>query len=173
MMKTHYAHVQLEESRTMPRSFSRIALGLVLSASALIPLLAATTPAAAEVKPFPASFSTQQMPVTGGTQYVRVGGQGPAVLLLHGFGDTGDMWEPLAVILAKDHTVIVPDLRGMGLSSHPEAGYEKVAQARDLAAILDQLKIQKVALVTHDIGNMVGYALAAQYPEHPAGSLLQ
>ncbi len=125
----------------------------------------ATTPAAAEIKPFPASFHAQQMAVTGGTQYVRVGGQGPAVLLLHGFGDTGDMWAPLAEVLVKDHTVIVPDLRGMGLSSHPETGYEKVAQARDLAAILDQLKIQKIALVTHDIGNMVGYALAAQYPD--------
>jgi len=56
----------------------------------------------------------------------------------------------------KSHTVIVPDLRGMGLSSHPEGGYEKIAQARDLAAILDQLGTQKVALVTHDIGNMVG-----------------
>jgi pimeloyl-ACP methyl ester carboxylesterase len=87
------------------------------------------------------------------------------VLLLHGFGDTGDMWAPLAEVLVKDHTVIVPDLRGMGLSSHPEAGYEKVAQARDLAAILDQLKIEKIVLVTHDIGNMVGYALAAQYPD--------
>jgi len=149
----------------MPRSFSLIALGLALSAAALIAPLTATTPAAAEVKPFPASFSAQQMPVTGGTQYVRVGGQGPAVLLLHGFGDTGDMWEPLAAILVKDHTVIVPDLRGMGLSSHPEGGYEKVAQARDLAIILDQLKIQKVVLVTHDIGNMVGYALAVQFPD--------
>jgi len=125
----------------------------------------ATSPAAAEVKPFPASFHAQQMSVTGGTEYVRVGGQGPAVLLLHGFGDTGDMWAPLAEVLVKDHTVIVPDLRGMGLSSHPEAGYEKIAQARDLAAILDQLKIEKIVLVTHDIGNMVGYALAAQYPD--------
>ena len=50
--------------------------------------------------------------------------------LLHGFGDTGDMWGPLAEALVRDHTVIVPDLRGMGLSSHPE-GYEKTAQARD------------------------------------------
>ncbi len=58
----------------------------------------------------------------------------------------------------------MPDLRGMGLSSHPETGYEKMAQARDLAGILDQLKIREVVLVTHDIGNMVGYALAAQYP---------
>jgi pimeloyl-ACP methyl ester carboxylesterase len=149
----------------MRSSFRYISLSAVFAAAALGLSLIATTPAAAEVKPFPASFHAQQMPVSGGTQYVRVGGQGPAVLLLHGFGDTGDMWEPLAKILVKDHTVIVPDLRGMGLSSHPEGGYEKVAQARDMAAILDQLKVQQVALVTHDIGNMVGYALAAQYPD--------
>jgi pimeloyl-ACP methyl ester carboxylesterase len=115
------------------------------------------------VSPWPAAFRAQQMPVSGGTQYVRVGGEGPAVLLLHGFGDTGDMWVPVAEVLVKDHSVIVPDLRGMGLSSHPEGGYEKTAQARDLAAILDQLRVQEAALVTHDIGNMVGYALAALY----------
>jgi pimeloyl-ACP methyl ester carboxylesterase len=120
--------------------------------------------ALAEVKPFPSSFDNRQMTVSDGTQYVRVGGKGPAVLLLHGFGDTGDMWEPLAKVLVRDHTVIVPDLRGMGLSSHPPAGYEKINQARDLAGILDQLKVQNVVLVTHDIGNMVGYALAAGYP---------
>jgi pimeloyl-ACP methyl ester carboxylesterase len=153
------------KSHTMPRFFHQIALGLVLSTAALILPIIATTPAAAEIKPFPASFRAQQMLVTGGTQYVRIGGQGPAVLLLHGFGDTGDMWQPLAEVLVKDHTVIIPDLRGMGLSSHPEAGYEKAAQARDTAAILDQLNIQQFALVTHDIGNMVGYALAALYPD--------
>jgi len=59
---------------------------------------------------------------------------------------------------------VVPDLRGMGLSSHPESGYEKTAQARDLIAILDVLGVSDFALVTHDIGNMVGYALAAQFP---------
>jgi pimeloyl-ACP methyl ester carboxylesterase len=114
---------------------------------------------------WPAAFTSTQMAVTGGTQYVRLGGTGPAVLLLHGFGDTGDMWVPLADALVKDHAVIVPDLRGMGLSSHPEDGYEKVAQARDLAAILDRLGFKDVALVTHDIGNMVGYALAALFPQ--------
>jgi pimeloyl-ACP methyl ester carboxylesterase len=113
---------------------------------------------------WPAVFQAQQMAVSGGTQYVRVGGQGPAVLLLHGFGDTGDMWIALAEILVKDHTVIVPDLRGMGLSSHQDGGYEKTAQARDLAGILDKLGVHNVALVTHDIGNMVGYPLAALYP---------
>jgi pimeloyl-ACP methyl ester carboxylesterase len=134
-------------------------------AAIMAAMIASATPAAAGVKPWPAAFHAQQLPVSGGTQYVRVGGSGPAVVLLHGFGDTGDMWEPLAEILVKDHTVIVPDLRGMGLSSHPENGYEKVAQARDFAAILDQLNVQKFDLVTHDIGNMVGYALAALYPQ--------
>jgi pimeloyl-ACP methyl ester carboxylesterase len=114
---------------------------------------------------WPEAFAAKQMAVTGGTQYVRVGGKGPAVLLLHGFGDTGDMWIPLADALVKDHAVIVPDLRGMGLSSHPEGGYEKVAQARDLATILDQLSFEEIALVTHDIGNMVGYAVAALFPQ--------
>jgi pimeloyl-ACP methyl ester carboxylesterase len=118
----------------------------------------------AAIGTWPAEFRGQQMAVSGGTQYVRFGGRGPAVLLLHGFGDTGDMWVPLAQILVKDHTVVVPDLRGMGLSSHQDGGYEKTAQARDLAGILDQLGLRDVALVTHDIGNMVGYALAAQYP---------
>jgi pimeloyl-ACP methyl ester carboxylesterase len=60
--------------------------------------------------------------------------------------------------------VIVPDLRGMGSSDHPDDGYTKKSQARDIAGVLDALKIEKVALVTHDIGNMVGFALVAQYP---------
>jgi pimeloyl-ACP methyl ester carboxylesterase len=119
----------------------------------------------ADVRPFPAQFEVREMAVTGGTLHVRVGGSGPAVLLLHGFGDTGDMWQPLAEMLVKDRTVIVPDLRGMGLSSHPEGGYEKTSQARDIARILDELKTGRVALVTHDIGNMVGYAFSAQFPE--------
>ena len=135
-------------------------LAASLSAAALM----TATPVHAGIKSWPAGFHGEQLPVSDGTQYVRVGGTGPAVLLLHGFGDTGDMWVPLAEILMKDHTVIVPDLRGMGLSSHPEGGYEKVAQARDLAGILDRLGVNEVALVTHDIGNMVGYAFAAQYP---------
>lgn len=121
--------------------------------------------ASAEVKPFPAGFKEEDIQSQGATIHVRVGGSGPAVLLLHGFGDTGDMWAPLAAKLAPSHTVIVPDLRGMGLSSHPADGYEKTTQAEDMANVLDSLKVEKVALVTHDIGNMVGYALAAQHPD--------
>ena len=85
--------------------------------------------------------------------------------LLHGYGETGDMWEPLAEKLAKDHTVIVPDLRGMGLSARPAGGYDKKTQGHDIAGVLDALKVERADLVTHDIGNMVGYALAAEYPD--------
>jgi len=120
---------------------------------------------AARIAPFPATFHSQMVQTNGTSLYVRIGGKGPAVVLLHGFADTGDMWAPLAADLVKDHTVIVPDLRGMGLSAHPDTGYTKKNQAMDIAGVMDALKVQKADLVTHDIGNMVGYALAAQYPD--------
>ena len=116
------------------------------------------------VQRFPDSFRIQEIKTNGAVIHTRFGGQGPAVVLLHGFGDTGDMWAPAAAVLAKTHTVIVPDLRGMGLSAHPATGYSKVNQAVDIVGVLDALNIRKADLVTHDIGNMVGYALAAQYP---------
>ena len=131
-----------------------MSVGFFLSASAL-----------AAIQPYPANFGTENV-ITNGTQiYVRVGGAGPAVVLLHGYGETGDMWAPLAAQLARDHLVIVPDLRGLGLSSRPAGGYDKKNQAEDVAGVLGSLKIDKVDLVTHDIGNMVGYAFAAQHPE--------
>jgi len=127
--------------------------------------LATAMPASAQVQPYPPSFTTQTVAANGTELFVRIGGHGPAVVLLHGFGETGDMWSPLAEALMADHTVIVPDLRGMGLSSHPATGYDKATQARDIAGILDRLHIDRFALVTHDIGNMVGFALATQVPD--------
>jgi pimeloyl-ACP methyl ester carboxylesterase len=121
-------------------------------------------PAAARVVPYPSSFHGRLIQTNGTALYVRVGGNGPAVVLLHGYGETGDMWEPLAVKLAADHMVIVPDLRGMGLSPKPPNGYDKKTQGQDIAGVLDHLKVEHADLVTHDIGNMVGYALAAEYP---------
>jgi len=82
---------------------------------AAIAALALVMTASAAVRPFPTGFYTQDIKTDGATIHVRVGGNGPAVVMLHGFGDTGDMWAPLAAVLAKDHTIIVPDLRGMGL----------------------------------------------------------
>jgi pimeloyl-ACP methyl ester carboxylesterase len=120
---------------------------------------------AAAVRPFPADFKTQMIATNGARIYVRIGGHGPAVVLLHGYGETGDMWEPLAAKLVVDHTVIVPDLRGMGLSEHVAAGYDKKTQGYDVSGVLDALKIGKVDVVAHDIGNMVAYAFAAEQPE--------
>jgi pimeloyl-ACP methyl ester carboxylesterase len=125
--------------------------------------MAITTPALA-VDPFPAAFKTQEIATNGTTLHVGVGGAGPAVVLLHGFGDSGDMWAPIAAKLVAKHMVIVPDLRGMGLSAHPDTGYTKKNEALDISGVMDALKVQKADLVTHDIGNMVGYALAAQFP---------
>ncbi|MBV9251593.1 MAG: alpha/beta hydrolase [Acetobacteraceae bacterium] len=119
----------------------------------------------AELQRFPPGFQTEEIETDGATIHVRVGGQGSAVIMLHGFGDTGDMWAPLAAVMVHDHIIAVPDLRGMGLSSHPEDGYDKKTQAGDVVRVLDKLKIQEADLVTHDIGNMVGYAFAAQYPD--------
>jgi pimeloyl-ACP methyl ester carboxylesterase len=114
---------------------------------------------------FPANFRTQEIQADGATIHVRVGGQGPAVVLLHGFGNTGDMWALLAAELAHDHRVVVPDLRGMGLSSHPAGGYDKKTQAADIRSVLTQLGIDRAAVVGHDIGATVAYAYAARYPD--------
>jgi len=116
------------------------------------------------VQPFPPGMRVEEIETDGATIHTRVGGQKPAVVMLHGFGDTGDMWAPLASALIANRTLVVPDLRGMGLSSHPERGYDKKTQGQDVARLLDRLGIDKADLVTHDIGNMVGYAFAAQYP---------
>jgi len=131
--------------------------------SAVIGTVLASGSVAAKTE-YPDSFTTRDMAVNGAVLHVRTAGHGPAVLLIHGFGDTGDMWVPIAIDLARDHTVVIPDLRGMGLSDHPAGGYDKKSQARDLANVLDQLHVTTVDVVGHDIGNMVSYAFAAQYP---------
>ncbi len=135
-------------------------------------LLAFAAPASAEVPAFPASFKTQEITTNGATIHVRVGGEGPAVVLLHGYGETGDMWAPMAADLARDHTVIVPDLRGLGLSSKPDGGFDKKTQAGDVAGVLDALKVEEIDLVTHDIGNMVGFAFAATHPKRTKSFVL-
>jgi pimeloyl-ACP methyl ester carboxylesterase len=118
------------------------------------------------MQPFPADFTTQDIKTAQGvTIHARSGGRGQAVVLIHGFGDTGDMWAPLAADLARDHTVVVPDLRGMGVSSHPPDGYDKRTQAADIRAVLTALHIDRAAIVGHDIGTMVAYAYAARYPD--------
>ena len=129
--------------------------------AALFPLLAW----AAAPQPVP-GFTTRSVAMQDGAQiFVRAGGSGPAVVLIHGFGDTGDMWGPLAAQLAKTHTVIVPDLRGMGRSSRAALGYDKKSQAQDIRTVLTALGQDRADVVGHDIGTMVAYAYAASYPD--------
>lgn len=97
--------------------------------------------------------------------FVRYGGHGPVVLLLHGYAENSDSWAPLAEDLMKDHTVVVPDLRGIGRSSKPAGGYDKKTQAQDIRAVVTALGYDRTFVVAHDIGNMVAYAYAATYPE--------
>ena len=97
--------------------------------------------------------------------FVRGGGSGPSVVLLHGYAENSDSWAPLAENLAPDYTVIVPDLRGIGRSSIPTGGYDKKTQARDIRAVVTALGQDKTAVVAHDIGNMVAYAYAVLYPD--------
>ncbi|MBS0320934.1 MAG: alpha/beta hydrolase [Proteobacteria bacterium] len=127
--------------------------------------LAASAPGRAQDFAF-TGFTTTSITTNGVTLYVRHGGHGPGVVLLHGYGETGDMWAPLARELARDHTVIVPDLRGMGLSSQPTAGgFDKKTQAADVAGVMTALGVERADVVAHDIGNMVAFQFAVRYPE--------
>jgi pimeloyl-ACP methyl ester carboxylesterase len=86
-------------------------------------------------------------------------------VLLHGYTQTSRMWHPLMPLLAASHTVVAPDLRGIGGSERPPGGYDKKTMAQDVRALVRHLGIDRpVAVVGHDIGLMVAYAYAAQFP---------
>lgn len=129
---------------------------------ALLALLAASTAHAAND---PIQSHTAE--VNGVTvHYLQAGhGTGTPVVLLHGYAETSHMWRPLMKQLAANHVVIAPDLRGAGGSSKPQGGYDKKNMAQDIHALVQSLGYPKVKIVGHDIGLMVAYAYAAQYPE--------
>ena len=108
----------------------------------LVALLCAAAAARAQSFDLSNEFRVHDVQSNGTTIHVRVGGTGPAVVLLHGYGETGDMWAPMARALVRDYTVVVPDLRGMGLSSKPTGGFDKKNQARDLEGVLASLDIE-------------------------------
>ena len=110
-----------------------------------------------------------RQPLRRGQRDVRlhylIAGKGDPVLLLHGYAQTSHMWRPLIAELAKTHTVIAPDLRGFGESAKPEGGYDKKTMAQDIHALAASLGLQRRSASSgHDIGLMVAYAYAAQYP---------
>ena len=129
--------------RRIPQATQRMTLGKVRFAACVLPTLILPLPALAKVQPFPAGFRTQEIETDGATIHVRVGGNGPAVVLLHGFGDTGDMWAPLA-------TELVPgphgDRAGPARDGALVASRRRLRQedqAGDIARVLDTLNVDR------------------------------
>jgi pimeloyl-ACP methyl ester carboxylesterase len=109
-------------------------------------------------------FADKYAQVNGVKLHYKVGGQGTPVVLLHGYGQTGHMWVPAMKELVKNHIVIVPDLRGAGGSEKPTTGYDKKTMATDIHELVKGITSEPAAVVGHDIGLMVAYGYAAQYP---------
>jgi pimeloyl-ACP methyl ester carboxylesterase len=111
------------------------------------------------------AIKSQFANVNGVRLHYLIAGAGPPVFLLHGYAETSHMWRPLMPKLADRHTVIAPDLRGAGQSSTPAAGYTKAELAQDIHTLARKLGYDHIRVVGHDIGLMVAYAYAAQYPK--------
>ena len=135
-------------------------------AAMLAAVLATSATSVASSGNFAPGFSEHTVAAGGRKIHYRIGGKGPAVLLLHGYGDTGEMWAALAPRLAKTYTVVVPDLPGLGQSrpESPTASYDMASVARSVHALMGQLNIRHEDVIGHDIGLMVAYAYAAQFP---------
>jgi len=110
-------------------------------------------------------YSDRFADVNGTRLHYLIAGKGSPVVLLHGYAETGHMWIPIIPLLAQHHTVIVPDLRGAGGSAKPESGYDKKTMAVDIHELTGSLGFDRVTIVGHDIGLMVAYAYAAQFPQ--------
>lgn len=156
-----------------PLRFAVLVLSLL--SGCLVPTIAQTIPSgglqkdtsiASELPSLPTEFQSRTITSPAGADiFVRWGGTGPGVVLLHGYAENSDSWAPLAKDLMKDHTVVVPDLRGIGRSSRPEDGYDKKTEAKDIRSVVIALGFDRTAVVAHDIGNMVAYAYASMYPD--------
>jgi pimeloyl-ACP methyl ester carboxylesterase len=141
------------------RSFSPVAASV---AAVLLILSPGFLFAAGEI---PADFTERDAEVNGVRIHYSIGGKGSPVVLLHGYAQTSHMWNPIMPLLAKNHTVIVPDLRGAGNSSKPQSGYDKKNMAVDIHDLVTSLGLKRASIVGHDIGLMVAYAYGAQFPE--------
>ena len=135
----------------------------MLSGLAVVLALTSSPAPAVQATGIP-GFAERFADVNGVRLHYWIGGKGSPVVLLHGFAQTGLMWRPIMPLLAPRHTVIVPDLRGAGESAKPEGGYDKKNMAVDIRELTRSLGYDRVGVVGHDIGLMVAYAYAAQFP---------
>jgi pimeloyl-ACP methyl ester carboxylesterase len=138
---------------------------LAVAAAVSGALLLGSSPIAGATSPANPGFSDRFADVNGTRLHYLIGGKGSPVVLLHGYAQTGHMWLPTLPSLAERHTIIVPDLRGAGESAKPEAGYDKKNMAVDIHELTSSLGFKRVSIVGHDIGLMVAYAYAAQFPQ--------
>lgn len=128
-------------------------------------LLIASFPVRAQSQDtLPTGFASKDADVDGLKLHYTTGGHGPTVVLLHGFAETSRMWTPILPVLGEKFTVIAPDLPGIGDSSIPANGINMKAAATNIHSLVRSLGIQKARVVGHDIGLMVAYAYAAQFP---------
>lgn len=148
------------------RSFIAAVKGLLAA------FLLAWSSAPAQAAPVPAGFTEHYIEVNGVRLHYMIGGSGDAVVLLHGYAETSHMWLPIMPLLARHHTVIVPDMRGVGDSSKPATGYDKKNMAVDIHDLVLALGVKRTAVVGHDIGLMVAYAYAAQFPRETSRVVL-
>lgn len=114
---------------------------------------------------FTATFTSRLIDANGIRQHAVIGGDGPALLLVHGWPETWYAWRHVMPELAKDYTVVAVDQRGLGLTDKPEGGYDAATLAGDLAALMHELGHDRFAVVGHDTGLVISYALAADYPD--------
>ena len=150
----------------MPQWLSLFLLALAagLTSAPGLAQQASNPSAAPQAARLPKGFVEKSATVNGVRINYKLGGKGPPVILLHGYTQTSHMWIPLMPLLAATHTVIAPDLRGIGGSERTKDGYDKKTMAKDVRELVRQLGHEKVQVVGHDIGLMVAYAYAAQYP---------
>src|SRR5882724_352023 len=112
----------------------------------------------------PSGFSNQYAIANGVKIHYVIGGHGTPLMLVHGFPQNWYMWNRLLPELSKHFTVIAPDLRGVGESDKPQSGYDKKNMAIDLHELVKKLGYKKIDIGGHDVGMMVAYAYAAQFP---------
>jgi pimeloyl-ACP methyl ester carboxylesterase len=117
------------------------------------------------VEPSDVDTSVRTVVIHGYDRAYRMAGSGPALLLLHGIGDSSDGWEPLMADLATRFTVIAPDLLGHGRSAKPRADYSVAAYANGMRDLLDVLDVEAATVVGHSLGGGVAAQFAYQYPE--------
>ena len=110
------------------------------------------------------TFSHHMAAVNGIQLHYVIGGHGDPVVLLHGWPETWYEWHHVMPALAKNYTVIVPDLRGLGDSSKPLTGYDGKTVAEDIHQLVTQLGFKTIFLVGHDIGTQIAYSYAAAHP---------